>query len=97
MSSNINEWFFTRKILEAFDNKLLPNEDLVFFNEDFNNKVTFIAKQRHVLSVGLDKINFDENDNFDEDDPYTVIHVKLFGWLSKFKKRKALIPNLGGW
>ena len=31
---------------------------MLFYNEDFDN-VTFIANQRHILSVDLDKVNLD--------------------------------------
>ena len=60
-----------------------------FYNENFD-KVTFIACQRHILAADLDKINLDNDDNFNEDDSNTIIHVKLLAWRSKFKKRKAL-------
>ena len=43
------------------------------------DKVTFIANQRHFIVVDLDKINFDHDNNFDEDDPDTVIHRRTFG------------------
>ena len=56
-------------------------------------KVIFIANQRHIPAVDLDKINLENkynDNNFDEDDPDTIIHVKVLAWLSKSKKRKAL-------
>ena len=40
--------------------------------------------------VDLDKINLDNDNNFDEDDPDTIIHVRRLAWHSKFKKCKAL-------
>ena len=49
-----------------------------------------IANQRHILAVDPDKINCDNDNNFDEDDPDTIIHVRLLAWPSKFGKRKAL-------
>ena len=52
--------------------------------------ISFIANQRHISAVGHDEINLDNNNNFDEDDPDTIIHVKLLAWCSKFKKSKAL-------
>ena len=52
--------------------------------------ISFIANQRHISAVGHDEINLDNNNNFDEDDPDTIIHVKLLAWCSKFKKCKAL-------
>ena len=41
-----------------------------------------------ILSVNLNNINRDNN--FDEDDPDTIIIIRLLAWCSKFKKRKAL-------
>ena len=40
--------------------------------------------------VDLDKINLDDDNNFDEDDPDTNIHVRLLSWRSKFEKHKPL-------
>ena len=57
---------------------------IYFFNEDFN-KVTFTANERHILALDLDKGN-----SFDEDDPDTIIHVRLLAWCNKFEKHKAL-------
>ena len=76
------------KMLEQFDKALLVNDDILFFNEDFN-KVTFIANERHILAADLDKINLDNDNNFDEDDPYTI-NARLLAWQSKFDKCKAL-------
>ena len=41
-----------------------------------------------ILSVNFNNINFDNN--FDEDDPDTIILVRLLALHSKFEKRKAL-------
>ena len=76
-------------MLEEFDNALHPNDEILFFNENFN-KVPFIASQRYILAVGLDKINLDEDNHFGEDDPDIKIHVRLLDWRCKFEKRKAL-------
>ena len=46
--------------------------------------------QRHILVVDLDKINLDNDKNFDEDDPDTIIHLRFLAWHSKSKKNKAL-------
>ena len=85
----IPDWFVTSNGLEKFLNAFHANDDTLFFNEDFD-KVTFIANQRHILAVDLDKINLDNDNNFDEDDPDTIIHARLFPRCSKFEKRKAL-------
>ena len=77
------------KKLENFDNALHANDDILFYNEDFD-KITFIANQRHVLFVDFDKINLDNDNNFDEDDPVTIIHIRPLAWHSKFKNHKTL-------
>ena len=82
-------WFVTSKMLENFDNALHANDDILFFNEDFD-KITFIANQRHILAVNLNKINLDDDNDFDGNDPDTIIHVRLLAWRCKFAKCKAL-------
>ena len=62
-------------MLEKFDNALHANDDMLFFNEDFNI-VIFIANQRHIFAVDPDKINFDEKNNLDGHDPDSIIHVR---------------------
>ena len=42
-------WFVTRKIL---DNALHANDDILFYNEDFD-KAIFVTNQRHILAVDL--------------------------------------------
>ena len=41
-----------------------------------------------ILNIDLNNINLDNN--FDEDDPDTIILIRLFGRHVKFEKRKAL-------
>ena len=59
------------------------------FHEDFN-KVTSVANQMDILAVDLDKINLEEDNNFDDDDPDTITHNGLLTLHSKFEKSKAL-------
>ena len=80
------DWFVTSKMLEKFNNALHANDDVFFFNEDFD-KVTFIANQRNILAADLDKINLDNDNNFDEDD---LVHARLLAWYRKFEKQNAL-------
>ena len=42
-----------------------------------------------ILGVDVDKINLDDKYDFDEDDPETIVHVRLLAWHNKFEKRKA--------
>ena len=41
-----------------------------------------------ILNIDLNNINLDNY--FDEDDPDTIIHIRLLAWHIKFQKRKAL-------
>ena len=41
-----------------------------------------------ILSTDLNNINLDDV-NDDDNDPKTIIHVKLLAWLSKFEKKKT--------
>ena len=72
-------------MLGIYDNALHANED--FYNEDFD-KVTFIANQKHILHVDLYKINLDNN--FDKDNPDTIIRIRFLACRSKFKRHKIL-------
>ena len=42
-----------------------------------------------VHSVDLNNINLNDT-NYDDDDPETIIHVRLLAWHIKFEKLKAL-------
>ena len=61
---------------------------MLFSDEDFS-KVTFFADQMGMLRVDLDNTNLNDN-NFYEDDPEIIIHVKLLAWHYIFKKNKVL-------
>ena len=82
----IPDWFATSKILEKSDNALHANDDIFFYNEDFD-KVTFIPNRKHILAVDLDKINLDNNNYFDEEDPDTINYVGLLAWQHKALKK----------
>ena len=41
-----------------------------------------------ILSVDLNNFNLGDV-NFNEDDPETLIHVRLMAWRNRFKQRKA--------
>ena len=63
------DWFVKCKMLKKF------HDDILFFDEDFS-KVSFSANQMGVLDVDLDKINLDDDNNFDEDHSEIIIHVR---------------------
>ena len=45
-----------------------------------------------ILNVNVNNISLDNN--FDENDPDTIILIRLLAWHSKFKKREALEKNI---
>ena len=79
----IPDWFVTSKILETFHDALLANNDILFSDD-----------QMCIVGVDLDKINLDNDNNFDEDDPETIIYLRLLAWCYKFEKRKALKKDI---
>ena len=60
---------------------------IYFLDEDFGN-VTFFDNEMGMLCVDLDKNIFDDVD-FYENDPETIVHVRILTSCSKFEKRKA--------
>ena len=47
-----------------------------------------------ILSVDLDKINLDDDNNFYEDNAETIIHVRLLAWHNKFEKYEAFKKHI---
>ena len=45
-----------------------------------------------IFDIDLNNIRFD--DNFDEDDPDTIILIRFLAWHIKFRKRKELKKEL---
>ena len=68
---------------------------IVLYNEDLD-KATFNVNQRHVLAVVIDKINHVNDNNFYEDDPDTIIHIRLLASCNKFEKQRALKKTISG-
>ena len=77
-------------MLNLLQVKCLKNLIIYSFTLSFDNIIYLysflmktlidIANQRHILAVDLDKINFDNDNNFDEHDPDTIIHARLLAW-----------------
>ena len=60
---------------------LYADENMLYFNEDSCNEMG-------ILNIDLNNISLDNN--FDEDEPDTIILIRLLGWHIKFEKRKEL-------
>ena len=85
-SKFILDWFVASKMLEKLYNASFADENTLYFNE--NSAVTFCYDEMGILSVNLNDINLDNN--FDEDDPDTIILIRLLAWHIRFEKRKVL-------
>ena len=66
-------------------------EDILCFSEDSGN-VVFNCNVMGILNIDLNNISLDNN--FDEDDPDTIIVIRLLVWHVKFEKRKELKRNI---
>ena len=77
-----------KKILTA----LFADDNILYFNEDSGDAV-FSCNEMGILSVELDNINIDDT-NHDEDDPETIIHIRLLAWHSKLEKGKTIKKEL---
>ena len=78
-------------MIKKLDDVLLSNHDIIFFNED-SNYVTFFSNEIGILSVNLNKINLDDV-IFDEDDPETIINLRLLLGIIDLHKVKHLKLN----
>ena len=60
-------------------NGLLADDDRTFFDK-VSSKVILSANQMVILGVNIDKINLDDDNNFDEDDSDTNIYIGPLAW-----------------
>ena len=82
------DWFVTSKMMKKLFTALCTDQNILYFDEDIGH-IVFNCNEMDTLNVDLNCINLNDN-NFDEDDPDTIIHVKLLAWHTKFEKRKPL-------
>ena len=70
---------------------MYEDENILYFNEDFAN-VVFSYNEMVILNIDLKNTNLDNN--LDEADPDTVIHIRFLARHIKFEKCKALKKEL---
>ena len=73
----IPNWFVTSKMIKKLHNTLFTDDGMLFFDGD-SVSVTFFGDELGILSVDINNINLDDV-SFFEDDPETIIHVRLMG------------------
>ena len=83
----IPNWFVTSRMIKNLSTALYADENTLYFNEDSGN-VVFNCNEMGILNVDLNNINLDNN--FDEDDPDTIILIRFLVWHTKFEKRREL-------
>ena len=84
----IPDWFVTSKMIEKPFTALYADDNILYFNEDSGNAI-FSCNEMGILNIDLNDINLDDT-NYNEDDPETIVHVRLLAWYIKLEKRKAL-------
>ena len=84
----IPDWFVASKMFKKLFTSLYTDDNIIYFNEN-SGDVIFSCNEMGILSLDLTNIILDDS-NYDEDDPETIIHVRLLVWHSKFEKHKAL-------
>ena len=70
--------FVTSKMIKKLFTALYADENILYFNEDPGN-VVFSCNEMRILNIDLNNINLDET-NYEEDDPDTIILVRLLAW-----------------
>ena len=65
-------------------------ENILHFDKD--SAVVFIYSEMGILDIDLNNINLDND--FDEDNPGSIVYVRLLAWHIKFDKRKGLKKEL---
>ena len=83
----VPHWFVTSKMIKKFNTALYADENILCFNEDSGNTV-FSCNEMGILNIDPNNINLDNN--FDEDDPDTIVFMRLLAWDIKFEKLRSL-------
>ena len=84
---HIPNWFVISKMIKKKFTALYADENILYFNES-SCDVLFNCNEMGLLNIDFNNIGLD--DNFDEDDPDTIILMRLLAWHIKFEKWKEL-------
>ena len=87
----ISDWFVTSKMIKKLSNALYADENMLFFNGDSGN-AAFNCNETGILNIDLNNVNL--HNNFNEDDPDTIILIRLLPWPPKIEKCKAVKKEL---
>ena len=67
-------WFVTSKMIKKLYTALCADEKIFYFNGDSGN---FVISCNEMIILNKDLNNINLENNFDEDDPDTIILIKL--------------------
>ena len=81
------DWFVTNKMLKDFDNTVFLKDEIAIVIED-SDSVTFFSYIMDLVNLDLHNFSLDD-DNFNNDDSETIIHVRLPAWCNKQKQWKT--------
>ena len=87
----ISDWFVPNTMIKKLFTALHTYENILYFNEDSGN-IIFNCNAHCILNIDINNINPDNN--FEEDDPDTIILIRLLAWHTKFEKRKELKKDI---
>ena len=88
----ICDWFVTSKMIKKLLIASYANDNILDFNEDSGNAV-FSCNEMGILNIDINNIKLDDT-YYNEEDPETLIHIRLLTWYIQFEKRKALKKKL---
>ena len=86
-SKFVPDWIVTNKMLEKLDNVVFSNDDIdvEVIESDI---IAFFSNDMGLNAIVLNNINLDDDD-FDEDDPTSIVLFRLIAWCNRFKQCKA--------
>ena len=81
-------WFVMNKFPDKLDNVEFCNDGIDLPDID-SHFATFFSDEVSVITMNFNNINLDDN-NFDEEDPETIIHVRLIAWCNRYNQARCI-------
>ena len=83
----VPDWSVTSKMIKKLFTALYAYKNIFYFDEDFGN-VVFNCNEMGISNIDLHCMIDDylDDNNFHEDDPDTITHVRLLAWHNKTQR-----------
>ena len=78
----VPDWLVSSEMMKKLLTRLYADDNIFCFNEDSDDAI-FSCHGMGILSIDLINVNLDDT-NYDEDDPQTIIHIRLLASYIKF-------------